>query len=173
MKDKITTLEMEIAVMRWLGIRQNLVVPNVSWGLLNYEADVVSVTPSGYATEVEIKVSKADLLADFKKGHSHDSKLFKYLYYAVPEEMQDYALERIWEKAGLLVAMRDDYGAVMIVKVRDPKLNIAHRQWTLAQRMKLAELGAMRILGLKEGILSMKNDLKYMRKPETPARSET
>ena len=70
MKDKITTLEMEIAVMRWLGIRQNLVVPNVSWGLLNYEADVVSLTPSGYATEVEIKVSKADLLADFKKGHS-------------------------------------------------------------------------------------------------------
>lgn len=64
--------------------------PNVShgWGL-NYEADFIAITPSGYAAEVEIKISVSDLRADAKKAKWRDGldKRIKRFYYAVPKEM--------------------------------------------------------------------------------------
>lgn len=53
----MTTLEMEIALMEYFGVRQNLVVPNAWWGLqgLNHECDLVRLSKNGYATEIEIK----------------------------------------------------------------------------------------------------------------------
>jgi len=61
--------EVELAVANYFGIRQHLIVPNVMWGFtgLNYEADLVIVTKAGYAKEVEIKVSRADLIKDKEK----------------------------------------------------------------------------------------------------------
>ena len=59
-------------------------IPNLSWGLLQYEADFVVVSKSGYLTEVEIKRSYSDFLADFKKKHSHDAEQVYYFYYCVP-----------------------------------------------------------------------------------------
>ncbi len=50
------TIDIEIAVMAYLGIRKNLIVPNVSWGLVTYEMDLLSLTQSRYATEIEIKI---------------------------------------------------------------------------------------------------------------------
>lgn len=47
--------------------RSDIMIPNLSWGLLQYEADFVVVSKSGYLTEVEIKRSYSDFLADFKK----------------------------------------------------------------------------------------------------------
>lgn len=41
------------------------VFPNVHVG--DFESDILAVTKSGYVDELEIKCSKADLLADFKK----------------------------------------------------------------------------------------------------------
>ena len=57
------TIEMEVALMKHFGIRQNIIVPNVSWSFLNYEADLVVLTKSNYATEIEIKISKATVNA--------------------------------------------------------------------------------------------------------------
>ena len=56
MDTKLTVDEIQIA-LRNSGIwnkRQDIFIPNLSWGLLNYEADLVIITKSGYLTEVEI-----------------------------------------------------------------------------------------------------------------------
>lgn len=67
--------------------RQHLVIPNVDWGFLNHEADLLIVSKAKYLTEVEIKRTWADFKADFKKNHTHyDSKL-SHFYYAVPEKI--------------------------------------------------------------------------------------
>jgi len=152
----ITTPEMEVALMNYLNVRVNLIVPNLSWGLINYEADIVSLSKSSYVTEIEIKISKSDLRADFNKRIQHDSTYFKYFYYAVPLGMKDFALDIIPERAGLFIVRRhnDDERVLKVEKVRDAKENPMHKKWSDKDRMKLAELGCMRILGLKRKLIN-------------------
>ena len=46
----------------------NIVVPNVSHSFFSFhEADLISLSQAGYATEVEIKTNRADLIADKKR----------------------------------------------------------------------------------------------------------
>jgi hypothetical protein len=150
------TIEMEIALMHELNIRQNLIVPNVSWGMNGmHECDLLVLSPGGYATEVEIKVSKADLLSDFKKKHGHDHYLLSYLYFAVPEKLKETALNVIPSRAGLYI-VRDSYmyssrkyRAVYLVR-KAQRVNGA--KWDGELRLKLARLGALRILGLKSKV---------------------
>lgn len=146
----MTTLDLELAIMRFFDYRMNIIVPNLSWGMLKYEADIVVLSWSNYASEIEIKISKADFKADFKKQHYHNSEYFKYFYYAVPAEMQDFALENLPEGAGLIVvSVRKGTPVASIVKKAICK---KHKQWTHGERMKLAELGCMRIYALKNKI---------------------
>jgi len=85
-KPKMTARDVEIRVARYFNPRVNLIVPNVSWGFgLNYEADLVIVRPSWFCDEIEIKVTIADLKADAKKKHIHDGKMFKRLWFAMPD----------------------------------------------------------------------------------------
>ncbi len=79
--------DVEKMLADYYGIRQNLVVPNVAWGFWEHEADLVVVTASGYLTEIEIKRSWTDFLADFQKECYHDDQRIDKLYYAVPECM--------------------------------------------------------------------------------------
>ena len=44
-----------------------IIVPNVSWSYLNWEADLISITKADYLNEFEIKISKADFEKDFTK----------------------------------------------------------------------------------------------------------
>lgn len=61
----------EHAVAMLFGYRIYDIVPNVYWGWnLRHEADLICVNSNMYVTEVEIKVTAADLKADFKKGHT-------------------------------------------------------------------------------------------------------
>lgn len=107
----MNTKEVELAVVNYFGARKNLIVPNVSWGFkgLHYEADLVVISKSGYAIEIEIKVSRADLIKDKKKWHSHDCKKFKKLYFAIPKKLLK-DIEHIPEKAGILVCERIEHG---------------------------------------------------------------
>lgn len=152
------TIEVEIAVMKHCNIRQNIVVPNVSFGMVRYfiggcdelhECDILNVTKSGYATEYEIKVSKSDLLAEKKKKHSHDSNFIKQLFYVVPEKMKQFALDNIKEEAGLYVVK--DNGKMQCIK--NAEINKDCFKWTNAEMFKLAKLGTMRILGLKQKLI--------------------
>lgn len=156
----MTTLEMEIAVMYYCDIRRNIVVPNVSFGITRrkddngrrmyealHECDVLKLTPSGYATEYEIKISKSDFKADLKKKHGHNSKFIKQLYYVVPYEMLEFAKENLPENSGLYyVKNKRMYSAV-----KAPNRKQAFK-WRDEEIHKLARLGTMRILGLKKKI---------------------
>lgn len=91
MDTKLTVDEIQIA-LRNSGIwnkRQDIFIPNLSWGLLDYEADLVIITKSGYLTEVEIKRSWEDFKADFKKNHKHDDPRVYNFHYCVPESILD------------------------------------------------------------------------------------
>ena len=68
---KTTTLEMEVHLSSFLNFRTNIVVPNVSWGMFSHECDLIRLTPSGYCSEIEIKVSLADLKKDQEKRHNN------------------------------------------------------------------------------------------------------
>ena len=59
-----------------------LVIPNVSWGFLRYEADMLVVTKSKFCTEIEVKVSMADWKNDFEKRKFkiERDKRIKYQY---------------------------------------------------------------------------------------------
>ena len=67
--------------------RSDIMVSNLSWGLLPYEADFVVVSKSGYMTEIEIKRSWEDFKADTKKEHKHDDERVYKFAYCVPESI--------------------------------------------------------------------------------------
>jgi len=73
--DKITTIEIEERVAQYFGPRECIIVPNISWGINIHECDLLIIRKSGYGIEVEIKISKSDLIADAKKGHHHHDRM--------------------------------------------------------------------------------------------------
>lgn len=89
MNDTILELEqIEDAIVTWIPefqVRSHIVVPNVSWGLLNHEADLLVMSKAGYLTEIEIKRSWHDFMKDFQKSHTHNDEKISSLYYAVPK----------------------------------------------------------------------------------------
>jgi hypothetical protein len=153
--------EMEVILARHLNPRINLIVPNVSWGLGIHEVDLLVLSPSNYASEIEIKISLADLKADLKKEHGHYSNKIKKLYFAVPKELEEKALEIIPERAGLFVVDQGytkkgwRYGGKLepyVYLKRSPKLNPTARNLNDKEIKKLYELAAMRIWSLKETV---------------------
>lgn len=165
-----TTLEMEIALMEYFNVRQNLIVPNVSWGLLPdfHECDLLILRNSMIGTEIEIKISKADLKKDKSKKHDHSHELIKDFYFSVPEELKDFALDNIPDKAGLYIVKKvicrysniekglyekEEY-RVDLVKKCLPNKN--YRKWSIDEKGKLQRLAAMRILTLKKNIFKLK-----------------
>ena len=139
--------------MKWLGVRKNIVVPNVSWGMGLHECDILSLSAGGYATEIEIKISKYDLLKDAEKWHNHISNLIARLYFAVPNQLVDIAQVNTPSRAGIL-SVQKNVDKYVVVEVRKPRRNTFAVQWDADRRYQLARLGSMRILGLKQKILS-------------------
>jgi len=165
---KFTTLEAEIALMSYLDTRRNIVVPNVSWGMqlkrkALHECDLLVLSGADYATEIEIKISRADLLKDKHKPHKHKHNLIKSLMFAVPIKLKELALKEIPERAGLFTIESTTLkGKIFwrVVVVKDPVPNKSAVKWTQSQRQKLLRLGTLRILGLKKQILKLKQAAK-------------
>lgn len=167
------TQYLETKAAMHFNYRANIVVPNVSWGMgLMYEADLVVLRPTGFAVEVEIKTNAADIVADTKKRHRHDSSLFRELWFCVPVGLVEHP--SIPERAGILgvdipeipgVNKKDSRALNSYLRVaglshrgvhvvRKPKIKKSARQWTDNQRMKLLHLAAMRIWGLKTKLIA-------------------
>lgn len=156
MDTKLTVDEIQIA-LRNSGIwnkRQDIFIPNLSWGLLQYEADLVIITKSGYMTEVEIKRSWEDFKADFKKSHKHNDPRVYNFYYCVPESICDRVVAFLTEKY--------DAGrpAVLCVSetggIRRYGGGVSHRggrKLFLEEQLTAARLGCMRVWNLKEKFL--------------------
>jgi len=110
------------------------------------------LSKSGYATEVEIKITKADLIKDKEKTHGHENDLIKQLFFCVPEKLQEIALQHIPERAGLLVAVQEDRERgkwVGLKLIKPASKNPKALKWTEKERMQLMRLGCLRIVGLK------------------------
>mgnify|MGYP001810168423 CR=1 FL=1 len=154
----MTARDIEVAVAKHFDYRRNLIVPNTYWGIgLNHEADLLILSDAGYATEVEIKISRADLLRDKAKAHEHESGIVKAFWFAVPEALAEFALANIPEEAGLLV-VRDlkpsqiSYHNPKVKIVRAAALRRSSRKFTEAERYQLARLGLMRYWTLRHDV---------------------
>ena len=99
----------QCAIAAHLG-EKNIMIPNVSFARtscrvpkygnngqligheypfagVTHEADLIWLNENDYLTEVEIKASYSDFLADFKKNENHMTKYTKAIYYAFPHNM--------------------------------------------------------------------------------------
>jgi hypothetical protein len=153
--------EMEIAIMIEAKYNVNIVVPNVRWGITRvvtnsngkpeyhslHECDILKVTPAGIATEYEIKTSKNDFKADFKKTHKHNSNFISYFYYVVPKNLSEYVKENLPKDAGLIYLDNNK----VFYAVKAPKKK--SWKWRQEEMFKLAKLGTMRIKRIKEKLL--------------------
>lgn len=171
------TLQMELALMLYFDFRRNIIVTNVSdiSQLVRTEADLLIVTKAGYATSIEIKVSKSDLIADKKKHymkhiynmHREDHPQFGILndhylnvyfkgikekYYAVPEELKDFALENIPDWCGLLTVSEKNNGILSVKYARFAK-KLFPEKWDDKKLFHLMHLGCMRIFTLKNKLI--------------------
>ncbi len=129
-----------------------LCIPNVCGGGITYtgEADLIAITPSGYAREYEIKVSVADLKKDKTKDKHllwhNDGNLVSELWYVIPEDVHckvNYR-EHIPHYAGLIVVSKAYRGLFKcdIVRKADRKPNAV--KLTDKQQLKIARLGCLR-----------------------------
>jgi len=168
----IKTIDIEVAIAKYYGIRQHIIVPNISWGFQwMHECDMFIITKAGIATEIEIKISKSDLLADFKKGHDHKDGQGRitYFYYAMPETLYEKCKDLIPEEAGILTCERGSWeGATPYMREkRKPTKRKNSRKLTIEEQFKIARLGTMRIWTLKEKIIKLQDNgiTKKVRKP--------
>lgn len=157
---KWRSYEIELAVTSLFNIRQNLIIPNVSWGFEIHECDLLIVRNSGYVIEVEIKVDLADLKNDFKKKHGHVDKQnrIKEFYFALPDVLIEKAVPIIAkhdERAGIISCRYDSecswqhYRALMI---KPALTNKAARKLELKERYQLARLGTLRLWNAKKAL---------------------
>lgn len=117
----MTTPEMELAVAGRFGVfsgTRYVVLPRSRWGLatwgIYHECDLLALSRAGVLHEIEIKISRSDLLADAEKRHAHESPAISKLWYAVPKELEEFALEHIPGTAGLIrcYPRRSGFGSV-------------------------------------------------------------
>lgn len=145
-----------LVAKRW-GIRRHIIVPNVHWGLGLHECDVLIVSASGYATEVEIKISKSDLKKDLRKRHGHRNRKIKYLYFAIPEKLEN-CLDLIPEYAGVLIVRKHSSvtnAGYYIDKIKDSRANQNAVKLDGNEMSQLMRLGCMRIWALKERLIGI------------------
>jgi len=148
---QMKTRDIEVAVANHFGYRRNLIVPRVSWGLDLHECDMLILSNAGYASEVEIKVSKSDLLRDSDKSHRHNSNKVKALWFAVPESLGEFALTNTALDVGVFVVCENSYrGKTRRCKILRPaKLRVNSRKFTEGERHQLARLGLMRYWSIR------------------------
>lgn len=173
MKTEKTLYEIEIALAKsdHFNYVKNIIAFNVN-GIgeslyIGHECDMLVLSKSGYLTEIEIKRSWEDFIADFKKKHSHEGNgIIKYFYYCIPECM----LERAYDK---LEELKIEYTGV-ITYDEDLEITLHGHRWIspdgsysyhftiqnpyrklfLEEQLQVARFGAMRAILLKEKIIN-------------------
>lgn len=150
---KLSVKEIEDAIILHLtsGIRSNLIVPNVSWGMgINYEADLVVVSKSGYATEYEIKRSYSDFIADFAKDEeAHKAPWVYQFFYVLPLSIKD-KVEVFIENARIeppAIFFYDEAGR--FVRNKGVSYRKGGRKMFIEEQLKIAKLGVMRYWSLR------------------------
>lgn len=163
----MTTIEMEYAISRRYDMRTHIMVPNISWGLLDHEADMLIVRQTGYCIEYEIKRSFSDFVKDFDKWKwKRDGRTLrniKEFWYVFPEKLwlkrRDEITPIMPKFAGILIICKDDKGNLPWSKeIRSPVPDSNVKPLNAKQILKVASLGTMRIWNLKRQIITLKNE---------------
>jgi hypothetical protein len=159
---KLHSGDIELALVRYYDFRRNFIIPNVSFGLwFSHEIDLLIVSQSRYAVEIEIKISLSDLKAEKKKYHNHESRKIRQFFFAVPEKLQDRALGLIPERAGLFAVKTDHDGTLYAYIVKPAKINDA-RKLNDEEYLKLGKLAAMRIWSLKKRMYELQREKQLL-----------
>jgi hypothetical protein len=124
MEPKIKTSDkISLAIMQsCYGSTDDILIPNFYFNGF-YEMDVFKLSKSGYVTEYEIKISRSDFFADFKKSAKHKGlsegkcQCNRFIF-ATPENLIE--LDEVPKYAGW-VTVRDN-GSVVVQKTA-PMLN--------------------------------------------------
>lgn len=146
--------EIELAIAQAFGVRNNIIVPNVSWGFFaTHEADLVIINKTGYMTEVEIKRSWQDFLNDFKKHTTHDEGKVMWKYFAVPQSLCEKAWQYLCDNGHRdwgVIQYTESGGAWVVHSPNNIHDKIASKKLFLEEKLAIARLGCMRIWSLKE-----------------------
>ena len=165
--------------------RRNLIVPNVSWGLLNYEADMIVMSPGNVVKEIEIKVTRQDLRNDHKKGHGHRDRFITELYYAIPKYLEN-SQNLIPDHAGIIIVDTSteriyNTGVTVIRKAKNREYDLSlfeqdqgvRKQPNLDElikfRIQLSRLAMLRMWDLKHTLKRNCEDYQYLRRQNVKA----
>ncbi len=166
-KPKLVCADIELAVANFFGYRENIIIPNISWGFnLGHEADLVILRPSGWLMEVEIKTSASDIKRDLLKQAPHRSRrwlttnknesnfhwgpLIQRCYFAVPESLA--TDPNIPDYCGIISI--SDWQCKI---VKPAPLNKNSRKLNDAEIKKLLRLATMRTWTLKTALQRLRN----------------
>jgi hypothetical protein len=163
----IEEIEVALAESRDFSYLRNLVVFNV-YGLsmtlpIHHECDVLVCSKSGYLTEIEIKRSWTDFLADFKKSHGHRSDYIKYFYFCIPLSIFDKVSEYLETKTKEEESIKDigilTYDEEKYIQVKKSARQYYNpKKLFIEQQLELARLGTMRAVTMKKKFI--KNIIK-------------
>ncbi|MCK5450226.1 MAG: MmcB family DNA repair protein [Candidatus Omnitrophica bacterium] len=160
---KLSALDIELAVVEFFNPRQNLIVPNVWWSYFKHECDLLVLTKSNYAYEIEIKTTLSDLKKDLLKKHGHYDHKIKRLYFAIPESLEKHIVH-IPERAGVLAVKPRQGRTFSGEKIIYTHLSVLRKakdtskyKFSNEDRYNLARLGTMRVWKLKQKLQGGKN----------------
>lgn len=130
--------------------RSNICIPNVLMYTQPgyYEADLIMISKSDYVTEVEIKLTMVDFLADFKKKYFHCAPEVRRLYYAFPEKFYSSNKSEIYGKLaelgiGIIVVAITQNGLVPRIEL-EPRKILSNTKLTAERKIQLLKLGCMK-----------------------------
>lgn len=96
------TSEIELALFHYCFKKNKAILPRVKRGyIVNHECDMLLCSKNNYLTEIEIKVSIADIKADLKKKHGHNDDRLKKVIFCIPKELLKKAEEIIPQEFGI------------------------------------------------------------------------
>lgn len=158
MDTNLTVRDIMLALIKQdcFNVRRNIVVPNISFGFLDHEADLFLVSKSGYATEVEIKRSLSDLKADFKKSKPFICDKVYRFYYCVPDSLvnhcRDLCIENKRPISGII-----SYNESGSISFHNRTICDSDKQWPrysggrklfIEEQLQIARLGTIRFWNL-------------------------
>lgn len=124
-------------------------------------------------TEIEVKISAADMKADFRKGHGHRSKIISRLVYAMPQHLCEKYEDLIPEGCGIISVFpwrpsNDRTNWIPLYKAEWWRMarHKVEEKPSDKQIRKFMELGCMRIWSLKETNYQLSERLKTKKHPE-------
>ena len=150
-------MQLELNIAKFFDYRQNVIIPNVSWGMgLGYEADIIVISKSRYCTEVELKISRADLKRDRNKRKwklntprwsEERYDIIRRQFFCIPEVLCD-AIEFIPPQCGIIWV--SEIGRVHLERAAKTK---EARPLTDKEYLHALHLASMRTWTLKETLL--------------------